>query len=125
MNAGVLYKSYKVLSFSVIILGIIHDIATFTPLVRRGLATLSKADFNAVMFMSFGTGTSFILSGLLLFTVYNIRTAFDRLVLPVNTFLSFMGILAVVMMPLNPFAWISFIVMILLFVVSLVMWKKG
>jgi hypothetical protein len=124
MKTNLLLRLYKILSFTIIILGIIHDVATFTPLVRGGLATLSRADFHAVIFMSLGTGTSFILAGLLLFTVYNIKTAFDRLVLPVNIFLSFMGIMAVVMMPSNPFAWISFIVMILLFTVSLVIWKK-
>jgi hypothetical protein len=125
MNPSLLFKLYKTLAFTVIILGIIHDIATFTPLIRNGLITLSKAEFNAIMFMSLGTGTSFILSGLLLFTVYNIKTAFDKLVLPVNIFLSFMGVLAVIMMPTNPFAWISIIVMMLLFAVSIVMWKKG
>ena len=125
MGTSFLFKSFKILSFAVIILGIIHDIATFSPLIRQGLSTLSKDDFNAVIFMSLGTGTSFILSGLLLFTVHNIKIAFDRLVLPVNIFLLFMGIAAAIMMPGNPFAWISLVVMVLLFLVSVVMWKKG
>ena len=125
MGTSFLFKSFKILSFAVIILGIIHDIATFSPLIRQGLSTLSKDDFNAVIFMSLGTGTSFILSGLLLYTVHNIKIAFERLVLPVNMFLLFMGISAAIMMPDNPFAWISFVVMILLFTISLFMWKKG
>lgn len=125
MNTKYLFKSYKILSFLVIILGIIHDIATFTPIIREGLTKLPRAEFDTVIFMSLGTGTSFILAGLLLFTVYNIKTAFDRLVIPVNTYLSFMGVMAVILMPANPFAWITFIVMALLFAVSFVMWKKG
>lgn len=124
MKTNFLYRAYKILAFSVIILGVIHGIATFTPLIREGIKSLSKDNFDAVVFMSLGTGTSFILAGLLLFTVSDIKLSFTKLVLPVNVFLLFLGLLAPIQMPYNPFAWLSCAVMVLLFLVSFAMRRK-
>ncbi len=124
MKTNFLYRAYTILAFSVIILGVIHDIATFTPLIREGIKSLSKDNFDAVIFMSLGTGTSFILAGLLLFTVSDIKLSFTKLVLPVNVFLLFLGLLAPIQMPDNPFAWLSCAVMVLLFLVSFAMKRK-
>lgn len=53
-------------AIAILILGIIHDIATFTPLIKGGLSCLTPDNLRAMIYMSLICGTSFILSGLLL-----------------------------------------------------------
>ena len=61
-----LVPASKILSIMIVCLGVIHEIATFTPLVQDGLECLSRSDFNSVIYMSLMCGASLVLSGWLL-----------------------------------------------------------
>lgn len=71
MNIKSLIATGSILSFAIMILGLIHVIATFTPLIQSGLSGLALADFRAIIYISLVCGTSFILSGLLLIMLLN------------------------------------------------------
>lgn len=62
MKTKLLFIS-TVLSIAIICVGVIHEIATFTPLIQDGLESLSKSNFYAIMYMSLVCGASLILSG--------------------------------------------------------------
>lgn len=59
------------ISFAILILGIIHEVATFTPLIQGGLTCLTPHYFNSMTYMSLGCGCLLIMSGLLLFVLLN------------------------------------------------------
>ena len=112
----------KILSIAISILGIIHDIATFTPLVNSGLGCLSPADFNAVIYMSLMCGTSLILSGVILYLLLKKVEEFYLLALPIlliGVFLALSGVMSVVYMFDNPFAWLSLILNLSLFLITI------
>lgn len=56
----------KGLAIAVLVLGLIHLIATFTPLILEGLACLDEENLNAMIYMSLICGASLILAGWLL-----------------------------------------------------------
>lgn len=61
-----LVPASKILSIAIVCLGVIHEIATFTPLVQDGLECLSRSDFNSVIYMSLMCGASLVLSGVVI-----------------------------------------------------------
>lgn len=110
MKTNKLISLGKAFAIAVLILGIIHDIATFTPLIKTGLECLSPADLNAIIYMSLMCGTSFIISGivliLLLRKLEQIRFL-TSIIMAIGIFLALAGILSIVFMFDNPFAWAS------------------
>ncbi len=117
----------KILASTIIMLGIVHDTATFSPLIQDDLTCLNPGALQAVIYMSLICGTSLILSGILLLTLLKSvkklpSTTLSLLI--IGIFLFFNGILSVVCMPDNPFAWITLILNAGIFVVTLVLHQK-
>ncbi|SHF07036.1 hypothetical protein [Dysgonomonas macrotermitis] len=120
--------SGKITAISLLLLGIIHDIATFTPLIQEGLECLSKPDLDAMVYMSLICGTSLILSGGLLFTLLNKADRFTWVSTPIlfiGSFLCLNGILSVFYMSDNPFAWITFILGIISLSISILIKRES
>jgi len=117
----------KIIAIAILILGIIHDIATFTPLIKGGLSCLSPGDFNAVIYMSLICGTSFILSGVVLVLLLQKVEQFVFLtptILLLGMFLAASGILSIVYMFDNPFAWIALILNLSMFIIAIALKLK-
>jgi hypothetical protein len=112
----------KITSILILSLGVIHNIATFTPLIQGGLTLISLADLSAIIYMSLMCGTSLILSGMLLFVMLRKieQISFLRVpVLIIGIFLALSGILSAFYMPDNPFAWVALFINLSMFAVTL------
>lgn len=123
-----LISAGKITGVLIIILGLIHDIATFTPLIQDGLECLSTGNFNAMTYMSLICGTSLILSGSLIIILLNKVKEFTWLNFPIlliSCFLLLNGILSVLYMSNNPFAWLTFLLCSVMFLITLLLRKGG
>jgi len=112
----------KSTAVAILILGIIHDIATFTPLIKGGLACLTPGDLNAMIYMSLICGSSFILSGVVLILLLKKVEQFAFLlstILLIGVFLAISGILSIVYMFDNPFAWIALLLNLSMFIITI------
>lgn len=122
MKTNKLISIGKSIAVAVLILGIIHDTATFTPLIKGGLSCLTPDNLRAMIYMSLICGTSFILSGLLLIMLLKKLEQFSFLASPImiiGIFLAVSGILSVIYMFENPFAWIALVLNLVMFGVTL------
>lgn len=122
-----LIRTIKAIAIAILVLGLIHVVATFTPLVQQGLSCLSVGDFNAMLFMSLVCGASFILCGGLIWSMLRNKEelqAFKPLFSIIGAFLLATGVLAVYLMFNNPFAWMSFLLNGLMFFLLLSINKK-
>ena len=120
MSIAKLISTGKILAIAVLVLGIIHDIATFTPLLQYGLSCLTTLDLNAVIYMSLVCGTSLVLSGLLIYVQLGKIEAYPFLassIMILGIFLALTGVFSVFFMFQNPFAWIALILNVSIFVV--------
>ena len=118
MKTNKLISLGKILAIAILILGIIHDIATFTPLIKGVLTCLPSGDLNAMIYMSLICGSSFILSGLILVLLLKKVEQFAFLLSPIlliGVFLAISGFLSIVYMFDNPFAWIALLLNICMF----------
>ena len=100
----------KFIAFAILILGLIHDIATFSPLIQEGLTCLTPGNLNAMIYMSLMCGTSLILCGTLLVIMLKKGKQITFYGLPmmvIGIFLALNGILSVAFMLDNPFAWVA------------------
>lgn len=112
----------RMLSIAIIILGVIHDVATFTPLIKGGLACLDNGSLKAMIYMSVICGASLILSGfvlLLLLKQVERHVFLTSPVLVIGVFLAVNGIVAVVYMFDNPFAWIALLLNLSMFFITI------
>jgi hypothetical protein len=110
MKTNTFFSIAKSLAIAILVLGIIHDIATFTPLIKEGLSSLNTENLNAVTYFSLICGTSLILCGIVLLLLLNKVSEYPFLrpiVLIIVGFLALNGILSVIFMFQNPFAWIT------------------
>lgn len=110
------------IAISILIMGIIHNVATFTPLIQEGLECLSKSDMHAMTYMSLMCGTSLMLSGLLLILILKKVEQYrflNSLILLTGCFVLLNGLTAVIFMSDNPFAWIILVLGLLIMTVSL------
>ena len=122
MKGSALTSVGKSLAIAIALLGIIHNIATFTPLVREGLDCLSIDEMRLVTYMSLMCGTALIVSGLVLFALLNKLEGYPILSLPIliaGGFSCFSGILSVVYMTYNPFAWLNLLLGVAMFSITL------
>ena len=112
----------KILAFSIVMLGTVHDTATFSPLIQDDLTCLKPEALHAVIYMSLICGTSLILCGILMLLFLKSVTKLPSLTLPLlvaGIFLFLNGILSVVCMFSNPFAWIALFLNTAIFLVTL------
>jgi len=122
MKTNKLISLGKIFAIAILILGIIHDIATFTPLIKGGLACLTPGDLNAMIYMSLICGTSLILAGLVLILLLKKVEQFVFLsstILLIGVFLALSGILSVVYMFDNPFAWLALLLNLIMFGITI------
>ena len=116
-----LVPASKILSIMIVCLGVIPELATFTPLVQDGLECLSRSDFNSVIYMSLMCGASLVLSGwlLLLLLPKNVTHTFLAYpILLISIFVLINGIVSVVFMVDNPFAWFVLVSGLLITIIS-------
>ena len=114
----------KILATSIVLLGVVHDIATFSPLIQGDLTCVNREALHSIIYMSLICGTSLILSGILLMFLFKRTVKFPFLstaILIIGTFLAANGILSVMYMFNNPFAWIAFVLNLGVFIVALVL----
>ncbi|MDU1889885.1 MAG: hypothetical protein E6767_04280 [Dysgonomonas sp.] len=100
----------KSLATSILALGMIHEIATFTPFIEDGFSCLSDDYKGVALVFSLACGSLLMLSGLLLFLFMSKIKEITYLFKPafiVIVFVLLNGILSVIFMFDNPFAWIS------------------
>ena len=107
----------KILSAGVMLMGVVHDAATFTPLISGKLALLEDGAKNAFTYFSLMCGILLILGGAFVYVLSDKLTEHTFLRKPFNLALFALvldGILAVSYMTHNPFAWIVFVLTIAL-----------
>ena len=107
----------KVIALLILVLGVIHNIATYTPIIQGGLSCLAIPDLKAMLYMSLVCGTSLILSGLLIYLQLGKIQEHPILLfstLLIGIFLTVIGVFSVYYMFDNPFAWIALILNILI-----------
>lgn len=110
-------KFTKVTAIGVIAMGIIHIIATFTPLITKGLDVLPIGKQHAITYFSLMCGTLLIFGGVLIFLLNDKVKEHSFLQFPYNLtkyVILLSGILAVAFMTTNPFAWLILAIAILL-----------
>jgi len=111
-------------SVAILLLGIIHEIATFTPLIQRGLIDVSEGTFKAMIYMSLGCGALLILCGLLLYLLLKKLKEYSFLILPIlviGVFTLINGILSVYYMTDNPFAWMVLLLGVIVFAIIILL----
>lgn len=114
-------KLVTILAIAVAVMGGVHIVATFTPLISGGLEVLPQARQNAMIYMSLMCGALLIVCGLLVFLLYNRVKEHSFLRLPYRIILVALvvdGITAVGFMSHNPFAWVVFVLIICLAIVT-------
>lgn len=104
-------KSIKTISILIVMMGIIHIAATFTPMIADKLALLPEGAQGAFTYFSFMCGALFVLGGSVACALSGKTAAYPFVRKPyilTIAILNVAGILAVYYMPHNPFAWIIF-----------------
>lgn len=117
----------KSLAVAITLLGIVHSIATFTPLVRDGLECLGQSELNAITYMSLMCGAALFLCGLgllLLLGKFETYPILSSPILFLGGFACFNGLLGVSYMPNNPFAWINLVLGLMLFCITILLRRQ-
>ncbi len=106
-----LLRTSTLFSWLILVLGLVHDGATLTPLIQGGLTPLHPAIRLAVLYMSFTTGTSLVVLGMVLLLLVRPEPLsaepVRKAVMLTALFLFAIGISGVCFMTDNPFAWIA------------------
>ncbi len=98
----------KINSIAIAIMGLVHIVATFTPLINKGLDVLPQSKQNALIYMSLMCGLLLIVLGGYVLWAENKIAEFPKLkstIQMASMLLLIDGILAVTLMFHNPFAW--------------------
>jgi len=116
MNKSFYFTCNTIVGVIVILLGIIHNIATFTPIIETGFECVPAESHLTLVFFSLGTGTATLMSGILIIMLGNAIKAGAKKVrgalhLTVS-FLLFISVVAVICGTKNPFAYIMLIIAI-------------
>lgn len=102
-------KLTKYLSLGAAIIGFIHIIATFTPVIAGKMPVLDEKGQQAFIYMSLMCGTLLLLGGTLTYILADKIEGHAFLKRPFNLILFVMaldGILAAYFMPDNPCSWV-------------------
>ena len=111
----------KWLSMGIILMGIVHEIATFTPLIEGKLAFLPDGTQDAFRYFSMMCGALLILGGGIIFLLADKikEYGFVRKPYMLSLFVvALAGILAICYMRHNPFAWIIYALTIIVLLVN-------
>lgn len=111
----------KLLSLGITLMGVIHEAATFTPLIEKSLAILPKEIQNAFTYFSLICGLFLVVCGATTLMLSEIKTK-SSFLQELYAFIIIMlvadGVLSVSFMPYNPFAWITFALTTLLLCIN-------
>ncbi|MDO4460989.1 MAG: hypothetical protein Q4C30_00640 [Bacteroidia bacterium] len=102
-------KIRQYLALGIVLMGFIHLIATFSPIIAGKLAPLELASRHAFTYMSSMCGLMLMLGGLIIVMLADKEKEHKFLKIPMiitETMLVINGISAVCFMPSNPCAWI-------------------
>ena len=122
MKTAQIIKVGRVLSVLIVLLGIIHEAATYSPLIKGGLMSLDKGTLNSMLYMSLICGAFLIMSGILLFMLLKHIEKYhflSNIIFTIGIFLAINGVLSVFYMFDNPFAWLALILNIGTFIITL------
>ena len=106
----------------VMLFGVLHCTASFTPGIQEGLGRLAPGTFRAVPFFDFITGGLLFVLGLGLLVMFGKaerKSALDTPILIVGTLVAVCGILSVAFVYRNPFSWMTAILGLAVFIDSL------
>lgn len=115
-------KSIRIIAILIVMMGIIHLAATFTPVIGGKLALLPDGAQGAFTYFSLMCGALLVLGGCVLFTLSGKIADYPFTRVPYMLTLVIMsidGALAVCYMHHNPFAWVIFVLTMGLLYVSL------
>ncbi|MCQ2288773.1 MAG: hypothetical protein MJZ74_06710 [Muribaculaceae bacterium] len=104
-------KAMKTLSILIAAMGVIHEIATFTPMMAGKFAALSESAFKANTYFSLMCGALLMVCGVVSYMLSDRVGEYDFLRKPfalLQVAMAADGIMAVCFMPHNPFAWAVF-----------------
>lgn len=113
-------KLKKYLALGLALMGLVHIAATFTPVIAGKLEALDMGAQRAFLYMSLMCGALLLLGGMILYLLLDKKpqTPFlKRPLLLVELILALDGILAAVMMPTNPCAWVILVLSLALLLV--------
>lgn len=99
----------RILAILTIVIGIVHEVMTFHPMIAEGLQGLDAAWRGTFTYFSLGCGGMVVLCGVLFLMLLGRVERHTFLVAPlvaIGVFASANGVLAVYFMLDNPFAWI-------------------
>lgn len=112
----------KLLSLTIMLMGMIHEAATFTPMIADKLMLLPDGTQDAFRYFSLMCGMLLILGGGIIFLLIDKVAEHDFVRKPyiLTLFvLTIAGIIAVCYMHHNPFAWIIYALTMLLLIVNI------
>lgn len=114
-------KSIRTLSILVALMGVVHIIATFSPLIGGKLACIDTGTYWAMIYMSLMCGLLLIVLGWYVAWAIG-KTAehqiLKRTTLIATTTLLVDGVLAVIFMSHNPFAWTIGVMCVAIFILN-------
>lgn len=102
----------KTLSIGIMLMGVVHIAATFTPIIAGKLVHLPEATQGAFMYFSLMCGALLVLGGGVTYTLSGKVAEYTFVRKPYILTLAILGmngILAVCCMPHNPCAWMIFV----------------
>jgi hypothetical protein len=114
MQKSFYFTCNTIVAVIVILLGIIHNIATFTPIIESGFECVSADNHMTLVFFSLGTGSATLMSGLMLFLLGKaLKDGAKKIMGAMHLtvyFLLFIAGVAVICGTKNPFAYIMLII---------------
>ncbi len=117
----------RILAILTILIGIVHEVMTFLPMIAEGFTGLEPAWQQTFTYFSLGCGGLLILGGVLFFMLLGRGERHEFLVVPlvvIGLFGLADGILATIFMLANPFAWVVLGLGIGLFLTALAIRSK-
>ena len=115
-------KMTKVLAYGLVVMGVVHIFATFTPVIGGKLEALNESGRLAFTYMSLMCGMMLVLGGAVVsMLVDNVKKHpfLRRPYILTILLLVIDGVLAACMMPHNPCAWVILALALPLFCVNL------
>jgi len=113
----------KRLSYGLIAMGVVHIIATFTPVIAGKLEPLNESGRLAFTYMSLMCGMMLVLGGSVVSMLADRVKEYKFLRRPyifIILLIAIDGIMAACMMPHNPCAWIIFVLAIPLLGINII-----
>jgi hypothetical protein len=118
-------KIGKTIAIAIAVLGGIHNIATFTPIIKGTLSCLPTGILKFVLYANIMCGSFFIITGIMMFMLFNKYENNSFLIKPISIltcFLLISGILLIIFSENifdNPFAVISVLLDIAVFGINI------